>query len=134
MPLKRSNQQLSENLESAALTLDWAAANILSIASGLVVAGKTDEAKELIEICQNICAEVELLHALADEQQGLELESPRESTTHKRGSEQVDTKAQQGSVVMALQQLHHRPARTSLPCSGFDQHLPPGLPLERQRA
>lgn len=69
MPLKHSSQQLFENLESAALTLDWAAADILRIASGLVVAGKTDEAEDLMEICQNIRAEVELIQALADEQQ-----------------------------------------------------------------
>lgn len=68
MRLKRSNQQLSEDLESSALTLDWAAADIISIANSLVVAGNSHEAEELIEICQNIRAEVELLYALAHEQ------------------------------------------------------------------
>ncbi|XSS65425.1 hypothetical protein ACP9OK_10815 [Pseudomonas sp. B11] len=68
MQLKHSNQQLSKDLKSSALTLDWAAADIVSIANSLVVAGKTHEAEELIEICQNIRAEVELLYALADEQ------------------------------------------------------------------
>lgn len=69
MPLTKPNQELYEDLDGHAATLDWTALEVLDVAKRLNEAGLSDYAIELMEIGKTLRGQHEVILGIADDVQ-----------------------------------------------------------------
>lgn len=69
MPLTKPNQELYEDLDGHAATLDWTALEVIEIARRINDAGLPDDAMALLEISKTLRGQHEVILAIADDVQ-----------------------------------------------------------------
>lgn len=69
MPLTKPNQELYEDLDGHAATLDWIALEVIEIARRINDAGLPDDAMALLEISKTLRGQHEVILDIADDVQ-----------------------------------------------------------------
>lgn len=69
MPLTKPNQELYEDLEGHAATLDWTALEVIEIAKRINEAGLPSDAMALMEISKTLKGQHETILAITDDVQ-----------------------------------------------------------------
>ncbi|WP_210014944.1 hypothetical protein [Pseudomonas palmensis] len=69
MPLTKPNQELYEDLDGHAATLDWIALEVIEIARRINDAGLPDDAMALLEVSKTLRGQHEVILDIADDVQ-----------------------------------------------------------------